>query len=450
MTQLASTPALTSAEVDRSLRRNMMAGFFGMIWVTAALGMPLPLLMSAVGASGFQLGLLSAAWQFAMLAQIFSALAVELLPRRKPFWAIVSMTHRLLWIVPALLPIVLPERRDLWPTLIIIALATSNLLGQAGTAPWLSWMADLLPPARAGRFWGERHRVLSCGLAVGAIIYGYTLDRAPAGQPFLGFQIVFAIATVAGVADILIHLTVHEPAPHPVHPETTLRQRLAAPLRQPSFLRFSLAMGVWVGAQAMLGYNMGLPGFFSMVYLKESFGVTYGQTALVFLASAIGAALWTPSVGKLIDRWGGRRVMLVLLLLSPLAMLAWLPLAREAMSLPFRDTPLPQPIVILSLASLVLGGLYSGSWVCQVRLSQMLTIPAGRTVSMGMHWTIVGLTASLGPLIAGLVKDHFHSAHLSYYQLLVLLHILLTWAVVVPLVKGIRDPRPLTTETNAA
>src|SRR5688500_4141623 len=158
---------LSPEELERSLSRNTLAGFFGMLWMTAALGVPLPLLMQAVGASGFQLGLLSGTWQIATLAQIVSALAVENFPRRKPYWAAVSLVHRSLWIVPALLPFLLPARQDLWPWLIIGSLALANFLGQASTAPWQSWMADLLPSARAGRFWGERHRVLSYGLALG-------------------------------------------------------------------------------------------------------------------------------------------------------------------------------------------------------------------------------------------------------------------------------------------
>ena len=89
------------------------------------------------------------------------------------------------------------------------------------------------------------------------------------------------------------------------------------------------------------------------------------------------------------------------------------------------------------MVSLVLGGIYSGSWVCQVRFTQLLTVPSGRTVAMGLHWTITGVIASFGSLAAGLIKDHFSSPYLSYYQLLVLLHLGLTWGVALPLVRGI-------------
>ena len=139
---------LSPGERERAMQRNVAAGFLGMGWMAVALGMLLPLLMQAAGASGWQLGLLAAAWQLAMVAQVPSAFLVERLRRRKPFWAAVPIAHRVLWVVPALLPWGLPGRRDLWPVVIIAALGVSNILGQGGTGPWQSWMADLVPRGR--------------------------------------------------------------------------------------------------------------------------------------------------------------------------------------------------------------------------------------------------------------------------------------------------------------
>jgi MFS family permease len=177
-----------------------------------------------------------------------------------------------------------------------------------------------------------------------------------------------------------------------------------------------------------------------MVYLKERFGVSYAQAACVFLASALGAAIWTPTIGRLLDRLGCRRVMLLILVAGPVTMLPWLALQKTSVPLPFIGHDVPQPILLLSLVALVLGGLYSGSWVTQVRFTQLLTTPEGRTVSMGLHWTLTGLVAAAGPLTAGWIKDHFHSPYLTYYQFLILLHVALSWLVAIPLVYGIHDP----------
>jgi MFS family permease len=431
------------------MRLNVAAGVLGMLWMVVPLGLPLPLLLRAVDASGLQLGLMSSAWQLSMLAQVPSALIVERLARRKPFWASISIVHRLLWCVPALLPWLLPHRRDLWPTVIILALALSNTLGQSGTAPWQSWMADLLPPHRAGRFWGARHRWLSVSLITGALLYGYLLDRFSHGSgEFLGFQIVFALAALFGTADILLHCGVAEPKQVRHSGQGDIWHRVIAPLREPDFRRLTIAMGFWVGGQAMLGYTMGLPSFFSMVYLKEVFGATYGQASWVFVASALGAVLWTARAGHWIDLAGGRKVMLFLTAWGPVGMFAWLLVTPARFAFPGLSGPgIPQPVILLAAVALLSGGIYSASWMCQVRLTQALTNPAGRTLAMGVHWCSVGLIGSFGALGAGLLKDHWPrdwtwhlfpgAAPWSYFQTLVVLHAVIAWLVVRPLIRRI-------------
>jgi MFS family permease len=429
------------------MRLNVIAGVLGMFWMVAPLGLPLPLLMRAVDATGFQLGLMSAAWQVAMLAQIPSAFLVERLATRKTFWASVSIVHRLLWLVPVVLPWWLPDRKDLWPILIVAALGLSNALGQAGTALWQSWMADLLPQARAGRFWGARHRWLSASLMCGALLYGFLLDRYSSGPgEFLGFQIVFILVALFGVADIVVHLAVHEPRMVRHDRGGHLLARVMEPLRDANFRRFTFAMGLWVAGQAMLGYTMGVPGFFSMVYVKEGFGASYGQASWLFVASALGAVLWTTTIGHWIDLHGGKKIMRFLIGWAPVTMLAWLFVTPHAWPLPFvGGTPIPQPIYLMGLVSLVLGGFYSATWVCQVRLTQVLTKPAGRTVAMAVHWSIVGFIGSLGALFAGWLKDNLPAgwpgtifpggAPWGYFQVLVILHCLLAWLIVRPMIR---------------
>ncbi len=419
-----------------------------MVWMSAALGMPLPLLMRAVHASGFQLGLLSSAWQFAMLAQLPSALIVEKLSRRKPLWAVVSILHRALWATPAVLPFLLPERRDLWPMVIVLALATSNVLGQAGTGPWQSWMADLLPPSRAGRFWGRRQRIQSTMMVLGAFVFGWLLDTySGSSGNFLGFQLVFGLAGIFGVSDVLIHCAVTEPALRPHPHDEPLWGRIIRPFRNPDFLVLTIGMGIWTGSQAMAGYTLGSAGFFSMDYVKEAFGATYSQASWIFIASGVSAVLWTPRIGHWMDHVGAGAVLQRLVVYAPLPMLGWLFVAKTRWTL-WGSDPIPAAVVLMCLCSLVSGGLYAGAYLCQIRLTQACTNPEGRTLAMAVHWSTSGFIASLGPLAAGWIKDHLAGrtlppwypggAPVSYYQLLVALHLVLAWAVALPLLRRIK------------
>jgi hypothetical protein len=67
---------------------------------------------------------------------------------------------------------------------------------------------------------------------------------------------------------------------------------------------------------------------------------------------------------------------------------------------------------------------------------------------MGVHWSLVGLIGACGPLAAGWIKDHVHfdglrtlipgGAPLSYFHVLVALHLFLAWAVVWPMFRKLR------------
>ncbi len=442
---------ISERELNRSMRLNIIAGTLGMVWMSAAIGMPLPLLMHEVKATGFQLGLLSASWQFGMLAQLPSTVLVEHLRRRKPWWAVVSVIHRLLWGVPALLPFLFPDRHDLWPMAIIAALGTSMFLGQAGSGPWQSWMADLLPPARAGRFWGIRHRSLSASMVLAALAFGIVLDRFSAPpHGFLGFQLVFGAAAIFGTSDILCHMGVVEPPLHPRTDGESVWERIIQPLRNREFVLLTIGMAIWTGAQAMVGYTMGLPGFFAMTYVRDAFHATYAQASWLFMASGIGAVIWTPRIGHWIDRIGGREVALRLMAIGPLLMLVWLYASDARWSVPFLPggESVPVPLAMMCVISLLLGGAYAGMWVCQVRLTQSHTTPSGRTIAMGLHWSVVGLIAALGPLAAGWIKDRLVEGSLSfggfgggktgYFHVLVVLQAILAWGVAWPLIRKMR------------
>lgn len=433
------------------MRKNVLAGMLGTVWLVAVYGLPVPLLMQAIHATGFQLGLMGAVRQAAMFTQLPSAFFVERLHRRKPYWAAIATTHRALWYVPAFLPLLWPGGGAHWVVVLIIALGLSDCLGNASTAPWLSWMADLLPAGRAGRFWGRRQRLLSAVVLIAALSFGWILDKASHHEgSLLGFTIVFAIAGTFGIGDIVVHAGVAEPAPQRSAPGQSFWKRLLVPLRRRDFRRMTLAMGAWTAALALPGYYYGTPGFFNVVYLHESFDATYSEASCLILASALGAVIWSHPIGHRIDRFGARTVAMCLVAVGPFFTLAWFFASPGRIALPFLGA-VPQPVLLMSAASLVIGGFYAGMQLCQYRLTQELTPNAGRTVAMAVHWSIAGTIGSLGALAGGWIKDHMPAAwsawtvpggaHFSYFHVLILLQVFLAWCVALPLLASVREGR---------
>jgi Major Facilitator Superfamily len=429
--------------MHRSLRLNIAAGIFGMLWICAPLGAPLPLLMQAVEASSTQLGLLSAAWQAAMLAQIPAALFAESFSRRKPWWATVTLLHRILWAAPAVVPWVLPNRREWWPVALIASLALSNLLANLGTASWLSWMADIVPVDRAGRFWAVRQRLLAIGLVVGTAFYGWVLDRYAGGGSVWGFQVVFALCSFFGVVDVVVHCFVHEPLAIKPAEELPLARRLAAPFETPGFLRLTLLMAAWTCAQSLVGYTLAMPGFFSMVHLREAFGASYSQASLIFMAAALGGALFSGRLGPWMDRAGAVAVMTRLAVAAPISLMAWWLVGPGTVE--FAGHIWPVAVLWMTLAALFQGAFCTGALLCQFRLAQMFTPSSGRTLAMAVHWSIAGLGGAVGGIGGGWVKDLLEKGGALpggryAFDALVLLSVLLTWGAVVPLCRRLAAP----------
>ena len=264
-----------------------------------------------------------------------------------------------------------------------------------------------------------------------------------------GFAIVFAVAACLGVADVLVHLFVREPRPTPSPRGGAIHRRILAPFASRNFRLLTLSLGAW-------NFGLSMITAFSLIYLKRDFGVTYSQLAALSIANALGAIVTGYSVGEMLDRIGSRRLGGLMFLATPLPLLPWLFVNHSTIR--FGPLVYPQSIAILCIAGVVSGGIYSAVTLCQLRLAAELTSPSGRTMSMAVHWSFVGLLSALGPTAGGLVMDRF-PAHLhltipsglpfSFYHAQLILFTVLLWFVALPLLLAIR-PGAATPAATAA
>jgi len=425
---------------------NTLAASLGSVWTAMTFSMPLIMFMQAIGASGVVIGLVATVRAIAVSAQIPAALASEHLLSRKPFWSRYALPHRFLWFLVAGMAFWCAPSKWWLPLAIVAVVGASEALGNASTAPWLSWMADLIPLPIAGRFWGIRQSISTATSLAGLVLAGQILDatRDPLtgeARP-RGFAIVFGIAACLGVSDIVVHLFVREPRPVPSLPGGALHRRILAPLAHRDFRLLTLSLGVW-------NFGLSMTTAFALVYLKRDFDVTYSQLAALSIAAALGAVVTGYGFGDIMDRIGARLLGVILLLATPVSLAAWLFINRSVIHLgPFA---FPQSIALLCLAGIIGGAISSAILLCQFRLASELSSSRGRTMSMAVHWSFVGLLSALGPTPGGLIMDHFPaSLHLaipsglpvSFYHVQLLLFTLLCWFIALPLLLAIRLPVP--------
>lgn len=445
---------ITERDLDRSMRANIVAGVMGMVWAGMTINYSLTLFMEAIGASGLAIGLMMTARQVFIVVQIPAALLFENLPEhrssRRPYWAVVSLAHRAVWF--AIAALALCGKPGAWwlPVAVIGLVGLSEVLAQSGSPLWYSWMADLIPQKAAGQFWGRRQAIVTLGALIGMALAGFLLDhfRVPetGKTSMLGFSLVFAVGAAFGVADILLHYRVNEPRRSPIEPGAGTVERLILPLRQRDFRHFTLAMSAWYAAVAMYAP-------FSLVYLKHNFPVTYTHIAALSIIGSLGAVFTCFSLGKLTDRLGPRILCALLLIAVPLTAASWffIDTTYVTLHLPWMG-PWSVPQVVLNQAPAIFfnGALFAAIFPCQLRLATLLSNHSGRTMAMAVHWSIIGLIASLGSLLGGAIMDGFHAhpvhylfptgTSFSFFHIIIGVFTLIIWGITLPLILSIKTP----------
>lgn len=426
---------------------SVLASASAMPWVAVAFGIPVTMLMESLGSSAVMIGMIVTLQQLATFVQIPSALIGERLAFRKPLWFIVSLIHRALWISPVLL-LFLPNPRVMWVrATILLLIGISTLLGQMGVPLWFSWMGDLIPERLRSSFWGKRQTAVMMVHLLAVFTVGHILDRFPDprnGQgSFSGFQLVFLIGTLCGVIDILIHAFVPEPrqVTQPKHKQWW--QRCITPLNNSDFRWTTIAFGSWM-------FSIGLVGSFSILYLTRVFGVSYSSLSATMISASIGTALAGVAWGHLMQVMGTRTFCVIMLILAPFTGVVWFFMHDGNVLIPILNLSLAQPVALLMGSNLIAGALYSGVGLSQVDMMASITRPAGRTMSMAVHWTIVGAMGAMGPIVGGFLTDLFEGrlgmpmlalpagGTFGFIHVLILVQMVVVWGICLPSLLHVR------------
>ena len=386
-------------EVQRGLRLSILASCHGMVWVAVALGMPLTMFLEALGASGLMLGLAMTAQQVAMSFQLPGGIIANRLRHLKPVWFAFSLPHRMLWFALPALPFLFAGSPHAAAMTAVGIVAVSAMLGNLGTPAWFSWMSALVPARESGSFWSIRQACTMAAFLLATVLSGWVLDiTATADGPwrYRGFMLVFAVAAIFGTADILIHMRV--PAPQAIEPTSgNPLSALRNILRDRDFRMLTLAFGLW-------GISLGISGPFAVVYLKRVFDASYSQLAAMTITFSIGSIVAGLFWGKIMDTIGARSFGSLMLLSIPLFSIPWFLLSQATYELPWLGNT-PEAVVVYVAVNFLSGAFFSGVTLCQINLITNLATAESRTITMALHFTLVGLIGATGPAIGGRLMD---------------------------------------------
>jgi MFS family permease len=390
-----SSLILRPAEQRRAQQLMIAEGMVWTIMYVAILGVPLTGWALALGATAWQIGLLTTIPALMRLAQIVAPRLMRPGAGRKRMALLGLVGARVFNLPIMLLPLVAWAAPDWNPVLfwVLLGIVTVyNALDAVGVVAWMSWATDVVPLAQRGRYWARRGMLAGLVNLLAAPVVGWVLDTgrgweagpAWAGQPHPAvFALVFAVGTVAGgVTAWLLARTPHAPAAVVPAPGEGLLRPIRRAMSDPPLRRYITARTTW-----SFGVWLALP--FVNVYWLKTLGLdftvvtllTAGQT-LLNLASL---TLW----GRAVDRWGCRPIVILSTALRATSL--------AVLAVTTTGTPWMWPLLIGQVA---LAGLGDGGLQLSVSNLLMKLTPRADPAYFAAFNTVTGLTAALGPLLA--------------------------------------------------
>ncbi|MGZ5180865.1 MAG: MFS transporter [Ramlibacter sp.] len=385
------TPA-ELAEGQKALVRDLawasMSGAFcgGVILVAFAL---------ALGATPLIIGVLAAIPFLTQAAQLPATLLVERVRQRRKIGVLTITAARVLVFAMAALPF-LPKGAGL--AFLIGSQVLIAGLNAVGACAVNSWLHQLIPHEKLGRFFARRlfsGTTLACLGTLGA---GALVDRAPPHQTVYAYAISFGIAGLAGFVSSYFLSRAPEPAMHRSGPSAPMRERLREPFRDSNFRSLLLFLGAWTIAS-----NLAAP--FITVYLMEQRGYPVGTVTSLWVTSQLANALTLYLWGRLSDRLSNKGVLAVVLPVY-FACVLGLCFADEVSGL---RTQLAVLYVIHFLMGIATGGIGLATGNLGLKLA-----PQGQgTVYLAAIGLVSAVCGGAAPIIAGALAQAFQATALS-------------------------------------
>jgi MFS family permease len=182
------------SENRRGLRISLIEGIPANI-LANLLGGPLQTVyLTYLGFTAFHIGFVLAIPPFALLVQILIAFAMQSWHNRRFYAMLFGVIHRVLWVGTGLIPLTFSE--DAWIPVYIALWLVSMISAQAGGVIWTSLMADVVPSAIRGKYFGIRNTIHWAVVCITLLVGGQIMEWLPGTK---GFIVLFSASAACVV-----------------------------------------------------------------------------------------------------------------------------------------------------------------------------------------------------------------------------------------------------------
>ena len=380
---------LTRSESSRALRGFIAAsGLWGVWGQSVGIGTAVFTGYALhLGADAAYIAMFTSVAYLLATAQLLVPLVGRRLRQRKRFIVGVGSLEILFRSSPPLVPLLFAPSMQLEALLVMVSLGL--ICGYSLSPFYNTWVANAVPENIRARF-TSRQTILSTLVAmVAGFVVGRFIDSFEPADKQTGFDVVFAVGAIFGWLGYMMLSRAPYAAGEGEEEEEEEDQvdglaRLREPFRDSNFLRAVLFYGLWT-------FALGIAQPLYSVFMLDHLGISYTLISIfnaVFMATSIvGYRLWA----SLVDRFGSKPVLQILMLPATFLPLVWVWNA-------------PGAYYFVPVALMLSGILFSGILVAVTPLLYGL-VPAGgqRPYYLASWSATVNLMGAAGPLTGGLL-----------------------------------------------
>ncbi len=413
-------------EIRTSLEASTLDGVFASLFSNVTGGVLLTNFFLEMGANPTQIGILASIPMVANLLQPIGAYFSERTTSRHFYCLWIYGISRSLWVGLAIAIFWVGKTHDAPALLIAITLGitcVSSFLGALGSAPWLSWMAALVPRTLRGRYFSLRNSAANLTNLISVPLMGLIVSQWKGGS-IQGYGVVLVLAIASGILSLWFQNFMVDVNPqdsfHPSSKSIILEPTSSAPedlathsLISPSspqpvpsfwqdgnFLKFLLYFHLWT-------FSVNLSAPFFNVYMLNNLELNINHVTL-YSSLAAGANLLVLVVwGKLADRIGNRPILLGAGIVFAIFPILWLSAGMNAWSI----------WVWLPLLHCISGGTSAAIDLCSNNFQLGIAPARNQSTYFGVAAAVAGVSGALGTSAGGFLAQFGYGGFLGLFAL---------------------------------
>ena len=263
----------------------------------------------SLNATSSQIGLLSSLPPLAgAIFQLFSPKTIDWMKSRKNVVLIAVFIQALMWLPILFIPFLIPL---LGVNAVILFFTLYAVFGSFTSPAWMSWMGDLVPENRRGKYFGLRTKITSAVLFLGIVGGGLILNKLSSLSLFWSFGILFVSAMIFRLISwyflFKMYEPKYEPRPNAYFSFTDFIKRLS----KSNFGHFVMYM-------CAMNFAVYIASPFFALYLLRDLNWTYLQYMIYLGASVLAAYITMTAWGEYSDRFGNKIIFSICGILVPI------------------------------------------------------------------------------------------------------------------------------------